>query len=216
MVKPGIVIGLALLLSSSSSAAPSSCVDAAAVRSLARLQQQFSPTRQRANVGAVKASAGVYRQYTSKVERTGRGAPDQWLLTHHGAPLWVTVRRPVDNHNNDNNDNNDDDGVGALAVLACSYAVSGTRLDEVTPAEIVRGFRESNSTTIAATAKDGVVPVSGLAGFSFDTEWRGPRLLTLVLVTGTIETAYELHAQTSAPPPAKAAAATTTTATRAP
>ena len=137
--------------------------------------------------GRSKAAVGVFRHFDGPVERASAAGPDAWLFVHAGAPLYVRANVPAG-----------DVDTGVVSFVTCAYAVSARRFNEVKADDVVRGFRiEQRSSAASDVDPTPLVAVPGLSGFSFDSEWRGERLVTLVFVEGKDGTRYQLSASTS-------------------
>jgi hypothetical protein len=176
------------LCAAPASAAPTDCVGPSAQRALASLQQRFGTVDEGA--GLDRSAVSVHRRFRSPPQRATSAGASRWLLTHHGAGITIDALRP--------NEQAEPDLRGAITVVACSYAIDG-RLDAVPAGQVVRGFRQRQQATIAATEERGGVTVGGLAGFSATSEWRGPRLVTLVFVSAPDATRYILEVHPTSP-----------------
>jgi hypothetical protein len=173
------------LFAAPSFAAPSDCVGPSAQRAIVSLQQRFGAVDEGA--GLDRSAVSVHRRFRSPPQRATSAGAARWLLAHHGASLSVDVQRPADAEER-----------GAISIVTCAYAIDG-RLDATPAAQVVRGFRQRQQVTLAGSDDRGGISVAGLGGFSATSEWRGPRLVTLVFVAAPDATRYVLEVQATSP-----------------
>lgn len=179
------VIVACVLCATPALAAPSDCVGPSAQKAIAALQQRFGAVDEGA--GLDRSAVSVHRRFRSPTQRATSAGAARWLLAHHGAGLTVDVQRPAETENR-----------GAISIVSCAYAIDG-RLDATPAAQIVRGFRQRQQVTVAGSDDRGGLTVAGLGGFSASSEWRGPRLVTLVFVAAPDATRYVLEVQATSP-----------------